>query len=75
MWTDRTTVLQWQHCLEEQPVFVAEIPDLTTADEWYRGQSADNPADAGTISLSAKIRQQSRWLKSPEILNTNQWPF
>ena len=37
MWTDSTTVLQWLHSLEKQPVFVAnrvvEILELTTADE------------------------------------------
>ena len=63
MWTDRTTVLQWLHSLEKQPVFganrVAEILELTTADEWYSVQSADNPADAGTRGLSAKAFLQS----------------
>ena len=38
MWTDSTTVLQWLHSREKQPVFVAnrvaEILELTTADEW-----------------------------------------
>ena len=47
LWTDSTTVLQWLNSLEKQPVFVAnrvaEILELTTADEWYHIQSADNP--------------------------------
>ena len=37
MWTDSTTVLQWLHSLDNQPVFVAnivtEIFGLTTVDE------------------------------------------
>ena len=78
-WTDSTTVLQWLHSLEKQPVFVAncvaEILELTTTDEWYHVQSADNPADAGTRGLSAKTLLQSSWLKGPEFLKTDQWPF
>ena len=57
MWTDSTTVLQWIHSIEKQPVFVAshvaEILELTTTDEWNYVQSCDNPADAGTRGLSA----------------------
>ena len=30
---------------------VAEVLELTTADEWYHVHSADNPADAGTREL------------------------
>ena len=63
MWTDGTTVLQWLHFLEKQPVFVAnrvaEIFELTTADEWYHVQSDDNPADVGTGGLSANALLQS----------------
>ena len=63
MWTDSTTVLQWLHSLQKQPVIVAnrvaEILELTTADRWYHVQSADNPADAGTRGLSAKDLLQS----------------
>ena len=79
MWTDSTTVLQWLYSLKKQPVFVAnrvaEILELTTADEWYHVQSTDNPADAGTRGLSAKALLQSSWLKGPEFLKTDQWPF
>ena len=79
MWTDSTTVLQWLHSLEKQPVFVAnrvaEILELTTADEWYHVQSADNPADAGTRGLSAKDLLQSSWLSGPNFLKTNEWPI
>ena len=79
MWTDSTTVLQWLHSLEKQPVFVAnrvaEILELTTADEWYHVQSADNPADVGTRGLSVKALLQSSWLSGPKFLKTNEWPF
>ena len=79
MWTDSTTVLQWLHSLEKQPVFVAnrveEILELTTTDKWYHVQSADNAADAGTRSLSAKTLLQSSWLNGPEFLKTDEWPF
>ena len=63
----------------KQPVFVAnrvaEILELTTADEWYHVQSAGNPADAGTRGLSAKALLQSSWLTGPKSLKTNEWPF
>ena len=79
MWTDRTTVLQWLHSLEKQPVFVAnrvaELLELTTTDEWYHVQSADNPADAGTRGLSANTLLQSSWLNGPDFLKTDEWPF
>ena len=79
MWTDSTTVLQWLHSLEKQPVFdanrVAEILELTTTDEWYHVQSPDNPADAGTRGLSAKTLLQSSWLNGPEFLKTDERPF
>ena len=56
MWTDSTTVLQWLHSLEKEPVFVtnrvAEILELTIVDEWNYVKSCDNPADAGTRGLS-----------------------
>ena len=79
MWTDSTTVLQWLHSLEKQPVFianrVAEILEFTTVDEWFHVQSADNPADAGTRGLSAKELLASCWLKEPSFLKTSDWPF
>ena len=79
MWSDSTTVLQWIHSLHKQPVFVAnrvaEILDLTTADEWNYVKSSENPADAGTRGLSAKTLLDSSWLKGPEFLKTSDWPF
>ena len=74
MWTDSTTVLQWIHSIEKQPVFVAnrvaEILELTTTDEWNYVQSCDNPADAGTGGLSATVLSNSIWLKGPDFLKT-----
>ena len=79
MWTDSTTVLQWLHSLEKQPVFVtnrvAEILELTTVDEWNYVKSSDNPADAGTRGLSANSLRDSPWLKGPSFLRTHDWPF
>ena len=79
MWSDSTTVLQWIHSLDEQPVFVAnrvaEILDLTTTDEWNYVKSSENPADAGTRRLSAKSLASSSWLNGPEFLKTSDWPF
>ena len=79
MWTDSTTVLQWLHSLEKQPVFVtnrvAEILELTTADEWNSVKSIDNPADAGTRGLSANSLRDSPWLEGPSFLRTHDWPF
>ena len=79
MWTDSTTVLQWLHILEKQPVFVAnrvaEIPELTRVDEWNDVKSCDNPADAGTRGLSANSLRASPWLKGPSFLRTHDWPL
>ena len=79
MWTDSTTVLQWIHSIEKQPVFVAnrvaEILELTTTDEWNCVQSCDNPADAGTRGHSATVLPNSIWLKEPDFLKTSDWPF
>ena len=79
MWRDSTTVLQWLHSLEKQPVFVAnrvaDILELTTVDEWFYVQSFDNPADAGTRSLSSTALLESCWLKGPSFLRTPEWPF
>ena len=63
MWTDSTTVLQWLHSIDKQPVFVAnrvaEILELTTVDEWNHVPTIDNPADAGTRGLSGKALLES----------------
>ena len=79
MWSDSTTVLQWIHSLDKQPVFVAnrvaEILDFTTTDEWHYVKSSENPADVGTRVLSAKSLASSSWLNVPEFLKTSDWPF
>ena len=79
MWTDSTTVLQWFHSIDKQPVFVAnrvaEILELTTVVEWNHVPTVDNPADAGTRGLSAKALLESTWLKGPDFLRTSDWPF
>ena len=54
---------------------VAETLKLTTVDEWNHVNIVDNPADAGTRGLSAKIFLESSWLKSPAFLRTSDWPF
>ena len=58
MWSDSTTVLQWIHSLDKQPVFVAnrvaESLGLTTTDEWNYVKSSENTHNAGTRGLSAK---------------------
>ena len=79
MWTDSTTVLQWLHSIDKQPVFVAnrvaEILEVTTVDEWNHVPTIDNPADAATCGLSAKALLESTWLKGPGFLRTSDWPF
>ena len=78
-WTDITTVLQWFHSIDKQPVFVAnrvaEIHELTTVDEWNHVPIVDNPADAGTRGLSAKALLESTWFKVPASPGTSDWPF
>ena len=78
MWTDSTTVLQWLHSLEKQPVFVtnrvAEILNLSTVDEWNYVTSSDNTANVGTRGLCAKSLRDSPWLTGPSFLKTSDWP-
>ena len=75
MWSDSTTVLQWIHSLDKQPVFVAkrvaEILDFTTTDEWNDIKSSEIPVDTGTRGLSAKTLLDNSWLKGPEFLKTS----
>ena len=72
-------VLQFIHSPEKQPFFVAnrvaEILELTTADEWNYVQSSGNPADAGTGGLSASALLESNWLKGPEFLKCPNGPL
>ena len=79
MWSDSTTVLQWIHPLDKQPVFVAnrvaEISNLITTDEWNYVKSNENPADAGMRRLAAKALMNSSWLKRTEFLNTSDCSF
>ena len=78
MWFDSTSVLQWIHSPDKQPVFVGdrvvEILDLTN-DELKYVKSSENPADARTRGLSAKTLLDSSWLKGPEFLKMSDWPF
>ena len=72
-------VLQWNHSIEKQPVFVADrvadILELTAADEWNNVQPCDNPANAGTRRLSATALLDSTWLKEPDFLKASDRPF
>ena len=78
MWTGSTTVPQWLHSSDKQPVFVAnciaEIFVITTMDEWNIGQPTDNPAHAGTRGIAASARLKCSWLKSPDFIRTLDWP-
>ena len=73
MWTENTTVLQWLHSSEKQPVFVAnrveQIFDLTTIDEWNHFQSTDIPADVSTRSVATSALLDSSWLKGSDFLH------
>ena len=79
MWTDSTTVLQWINSNEKQPIFVAnrvcEILEYTGVDQWNHVATKDNPADAGTLGMSAEILQLSSWIKGPHFLTNSRFPF
>ena len=79
MWTDSTIVLQWLHSTTKQPKFLAnrvcEILEHTSVDEWNHVASSDNPADAGTRGMSAKVLQSSTCVRSPHFLRTKEFPF
>ena len=79
MWSDSSTVLQWLHSPEKQPVFVAnrtsEILDASTVDEWAPMSSTNNPADVVTRGMSIDELKSSAWLNGPEFLRTEDWPF
>ena len=79
MWTDSTTVLQWLASTEKQPVFVAnrvaEILEDTTIDKWFHVGTGDNPADADTRGLSAASVTESIWVRGPDFLRSDGWPF
>ena len=79
MWSDSSTVLQWLHSPEKQPVFVAnrvsEILDASTVDEWAHVFSTNNPADVVTREMSIDELKCSAWINGPEFLRTEDWPF
>ena len=77
MWTDSTTVLQWIHYNEKQPIFVAnrvcEILEYASVD--HHVATKDNPADAGTRGISAEVLQRSSCAKGPHFLTNSRFPF
>ena len=79
MWTHSTTVLQWLHSVDKQPIFVAnrvcEILESTSGDQWHHVATADNPADAGTRSMSADALKASSWLYGPAFLKNTAFPL
>ena len=79
MWTDSTTVLQWLNSKSKQPIFVAnrvcEMLEHTSVDEWNHVGSSDNPADAGTRCMSAKVLQSSCRVRCSDSLRTKELPF
>ena len=79
MWSDSSTVIQWLHSSEKQPVFVAnrlaEILEATTVDQWYHVSSANNPADVVTRGLPIEELKESAWIKGPSFLLSKDWPF
>ena len=79
MWTDSTTVLQWIASVEKQPIFVAnrvaEIRESVPIEKWFYVPTAQNPADVGTRGLAASALHDSGWVKGPQFLQTNDWPF
>ena len=76
---DSTTVLQWLYSKSKHPIFIAnrvcEILEHTSVDEWNHVPSSDNPADAGTRGMSAEVLQSSSWVRGPDFLRTEQFPF
>ena len=79
MWSDSSTVPQWLHSPEKQPVFVSnrisEILDASTVDEWAHVFSTNNPADVVTKGMSIDELKSSSWINGPEFLRTEDWPF
>ena len=79
MWTDSTIVLQWINSTNKHPIFIAnrvsEILENTSVDQWNHIATCDNPADAGRRGMSAEILQSSSWVRGPDLLRTQQFPF
>ena len=79
MWTDSTIVLHWINSTNKHPIFIAnrvsEILENTSVDQWNHVATCDNRADAGTRGMSAEVLQSSSWVRGPDFLRTNQFPF
>ena len=71
--------MQWINSANKQPIFVAnrvsDILENTSVDQWNHVATCDNPADAGTRGMSAKVLQSSSWVRGPDFLRTEQFPF
>ena len=52
-----------------------EILEHTSVDEWNHVASSDNPADSGTRGMSVEVLQSSSWVRGPDFLRTQQFPF
>ena len=78
-WTDRNTVIKRLNSTTKHPIcfgnFCCEILEHTSVDEWNHVASSDNPADAGTCGMSADVLKSSSWVRRPNFLITNQFPF
>ena len=70
MWTDSTTVLQWNNSNEKQPIFAANrvCKILVYTSQWNDVTTIDNSADAGSGGMSAEDLQLSSWVKGPQFL-------
>ena len=59
MWTDSTTVLQWNNSNEKQPIFVAnrvcEILEYTSVDQWDQVATKDNPLTLTRVECPLKL--------------------
>ena len=79
MWSDSTIVLQWIDSTSKHPIFISnrvgEILENTNVDQWNHVATCDNPAYAGTRSMSAEVLRSSSWVRDPDFLRTMQFPF
>ena len=79
MWTDSTIFLQWINSTNKHPIFIAnrvsETLENTSVDQRNHVATCDNPAEAGTRGMSAEVLQSSSWVRGPDFLRTEQFPF